>query len=326
MKFGSTSNMMYKVRKSGGVMKKNFTDEQQRQLIGHLTKKGFYQGVNIKLTVFLCGGDVANHQSWRHQFSQFLSKANNVDVFYPEDLFDDLLAGQGQHSLLSLENILAEAVDVIILFPESPGSFTELGAFSNNENLRKKLICIQDSKFKSKRSFINYGPIRLLRELNSNSVLRCSLSELKELCEASLDVAKKVPFYRKLMRSINRVLKDNKVPKDIGNILYAERFLLPCIYLLDGINFRTLNELAYKALKQDEVLSKIIVRSAVSRLINQRKVLQMTDGYQVTALGADYVRSVFDRKRLDRLRLEIMNFENRRRSTFNYDKIPYAHP
>lgn len=307
-------------------MNKKFTDEQQQQLIEHLTKKGFYRGANIKITIFLCGGDVANHQSWRHQLSQFLAKFSDVDIFYPEDLFDDLLAGQGQHSLLSLENILAEAVDVIILFPESPGSFTELGAFSNNENLRRKLICIQDAKFKSKRSFINYGPVRLLRKFNSKSVLRCSSNELKEMCDSSIDVARKLRLYKKLMASIKKVRKENKVSKDIGNILYAERFLLPCIYLLDSVNYRTLCELAFKAIKQDDVLSKIIVRSVVSRLINERKILQMTDGYQVTALGASYVRSVFDRKTLDRLRLEIMNFENRRKSTFNYDKIPYAHP
>ncbi|TDY76990.1 UNVERIFIED_ORG: hypothetical protein C7429_110148 [Pantoea allii] len=307
-------------------MKKKFTNEQQKQLIGHLTKKGFYRGSNSKLSVFLCGGDVANHQSWRHQFAQFLAKATNVDVFYPEDLFDDLLAGQGQHSLLSLENILAEAVDVIILFPESPGSFTELGAFSNNENLRKKLICIQDSKFKSKRSFINYGPIRLLRKSNSTSVIRCSSNELKELCECSLLDVKKLPLYRELMKSIRKIINESKVSKDIGNILYAERFLLPCIYLLDSVTYRVLCELAFKAIKQDDILSKIIVRSAISRLINERKILQMSEGYQVTALGAEYVREVFDRKTLDRLRLEIMNFENRRNSTFNYDKVPYAHP
>ncbi|HAS1181143.1 TPA: hypothetical protein I3812_004116 [Enterobacter cloacae] len=307
-------------------MKKTLTEKQQNQLIGHLTKKGFYRGVNTKLSIFLCGGDVANHQSGRHQFSQFLAKAKNVDVFYPEDLFDDLLAGQGQHSLLSLENILAEAVDVIILFPESPGSFTELGAFSNNENLRKKLICIQDVKFKTKRSFINYGPIRLLRTFNASSVIRYSTNELVELCNTPFNGLKNSFLYKDVTKAINKILKEHKVGKGIGNLLYEDRFILPCIYLLEDISFRTLHELTSKAIKQDEVLSKIIVRSTLTRLINQRKILRTINGYQVTSAGAAYVRDVFDRKRLDGLRLEIMNFENRRRSTFNYDKIPYVHP
>jgi|UniRef100_A0A8H9Z2M6 hypothetical protein len=307
-------------------MKKNLTEEQQNQLIGHLTKKGFYRGGKTKLSIFLCGGDVANHQSGRHQFSQFLAKAKNIDVFYPEDLFDDLLAGQGQHSLLSLENILAEAVDVIILFPESPGSFTELGAFSNNDNLRKKLICIQDAKFKSKRSFINYGPIRLLRGINSNLVIRYNANELAELCSTPFKDLKNSLLLKSVTRAIDKILKEHKVEKGIGNLLYVDRFILPCIYLLEDVSFRTLHELTIKAIKQDDVLSKIIVRSTLTRLINQRKILRTINGYQVTTVGANHVRSVFERKRLDGLRLEIMNFENRRRSTFNYDNIPYVHP
>ena len=62
-------------------MNKKFTDEQQQQLIGHLTKKGFYRGANIKITIFLCGGDVANHQSWRHQLSQFLAKFSDCLLY-----------------------------------------------------------------------------------------------------------------------------------------------------------------------------------------------------------------------------------------------------
>lgn len=307
-------------------MKKNLTENQQNQLIGHLTKKGFYRGGNTKLTIFLCGGDVENHLSGRHLLSQFLAKAKNVDVFYPEDLFDDLLAGQGQHSLLSLENILAEAVDVILLFPESPGSFTELGAFTNNEKLKKKLVCIQDIKFKAKRSFINYGPIRLLRANNPSSVVRFNSQELNQLSSKPLAELKNNPLYKSLNKSINRILRENKVKKGISNLLYVDRFILPCIYLLEDIDFRTLVELTSRAIRQDEVLSKIIVRSTLTRLINERKILRTIEGYNVTTLGASYVRGVFDRKRLDGLRLEIMNFENRSKSTFNYDKVPYAHP
>lgn len=307
-------------------MKKNLTEDQQKQLIGHLTKKGFYRGANVKLTIFLCGGDIEDHFSGRHLFSQFLDKAKNVDVFYPEDLFDDLLAGQGQHSLLSLENILAEAVDVIILFPESPGSFTELGAFTNNDRLRKKLVCVQDIKFKAKRSFINYGPIRLLRAKNPSSVVRFNSQELNELSSKPLGELKSSPLYKSITKSINRILRENKVNKGIGNLLYVDRFILPCIYLLEDIDFRTLTELTSQAIKQDEVLSKIIVRSTLTRLVNERKILRTIEGYNVTTLGASYVRGVFDRKSLDGLRLEIMNFENRSKSTFNYDKVPYAHP
>lgn len=112
-----------------------------------------------------------------------------------------------------------------------------------------------------------------MRKFNLKSVLRCSLNELKEMCDLFIDVARKLRLYKKLMAFIKKVRKENKVLKDIGNILYAERFLLPCIYLLDSVNYRTLCELAFKAIKQDDVLFKIIVRFVVSCLINERKIL-----------------------------------------------------
>lgn len=146
------------------------------------------------------------------------------------------------------------------------------------------------------------------------------------MCNSSINVAKKLQLYKKLIASIKKVKKKNKVSKNIKNILYAKQFLLPCIYLLNSVNYRTLCKLAFKAIKQNNVLSKIIVKSVVSRLINKQKILQITNSYQVTALKASYVKSVFNKKTLNQLQLKIINFKNRKKSTFNYNKIPYAHP
>jgi len=93
-----------------------------------------------KNTVFLCGADIADKTTGRHKMAKLLKDNKRYELLYPEDLFDDLMAGQGQQSLLVLENILADSVDSIVLFPESPGSFAELGAFANNERLANKLI------------------------------------------------------------------------------------------------------------------------------------------------------------------------------------------
>lgn len=166
----------------------------------------------------------------------------------------------------------------------------------------------------------------MLRGINSNLVIRYNANELAELCSTPFKDLKNSLLLKSVTRAIDKILKEHKVEKGIGNLLYVDRFILPCIYLLEDVSFRTLHELTIKAIKQDDVLSKIIVRSTLTRLINQRKILRTINGYQVTTVGANHVRSVFERKRLDGLRLEIMNFENRRRSTFNYDNIPYVHP
>ena len=84
-----------------------------------------------------------------------------------EDIFDELLYSSKTKDLLSLEALLAESVDAIVLIPESPGSFAELWAFANDERLRKKMICVVDKKYKKDKSFINQGPLKLVKKENN---------------------------------------------------------------------------------------------------------------------------------------------------------------
>ena len=63
---------------------------------------------------FLCGADVNNQSTGRYKMARLFERYPRYEILYPEDPFDDLLAGQGQHSLLVLENILADSVDSIV--------------------------------------------------------------------------------------------------------------------------------------------------------------------------------------------------------------------
>ena len=65
--------------------------------------------------------------------------------------------------MLDIEHEITQFADHIILVLESPSSFAELGAFSHNE-LRKKLIIINNSDFMSSESFINLGPLKAIEE------------------------------------------------------------------------------------------------------------------------------------------------------------------
>ncbi|PXO17945.1 UDP-3-O-(3-hydroxymyristoyl)glucosamine N-acyltransferase [Salmonella enterica] len=83
-------------------------------------------GINdTKKVIFICGKDKSDKESYRFKISQLLEHNTNYQLAYPEDLFEDLLEGQANNSLLSLEQQLAEAVDLIIIIPESPGSFAK---------------------------------------------------------------------------------------------------------------------------------------------------------------------------------------------------------
>lgn len=300
-------------------MKKKELSESQKNEFANLIRNKLFLNIQKKTTIFLCGGDITKDHFGRFKLAQVLSRIKEIELFYPEDLFDDLLAGQGQHSLLSLENILAESVDAIVITPESPGSFAELGAFTNNENLSKKMICIQDNRYKSNKSFLNYGPIRLLKKQNSTSVIRCDFSYLH-------DSKINKTFYANLMKSITGIKRKYPVKQNVDNILFADRFILPCIYLMSEVNNVLLYDLLNKATNKGKVLCEIIVKSALSRLIKDRIIVRTTNGYHITDSGMQYVLEKFDRKVLDGLRLEMMNFKNRSQTALNYAKFKTAHP
>ncbi|WP_220274033.1 retron St85 family effector protein [Pectobacterium aroidearum] len=292
--------------------------EKQKIEFANVIKNNLFSEKRNKVTIFLCGGDVNDSKYGRYKISQILSRNDRLEIFYPEDLFDDLLAGQGQYSLLSMENMLAESVDAIIIIPESPGSYSELGAFANNEKLASKMICIQDNKFRFKKSFLNYGPIRLLKKNSPTSVLRYDFNVLD-------DALLNEGFYQSLMKSIKIIQKKSPVKKSVDNILMADRFILPCIYLMDGINNVLLYDLLSKATGKANTLCEIIVKSALSKLMKERVIVRTSEGYHITDAGMEYVLLRFDRLILDKLRLEMMNFENRSNISLNYGRIFSAH-
>lgn len=98
------------------------------------------QHSNIDL--FLCGG--ASNKSYtsnRDELRKRLEKDKKLSIFYPEDMFMELLSRK-KYDLFTLENFLAENSDLIIIVCESPGSFTELGAFTSNEKTLRKLVVL----------------------------------------------------------------------------------------------------------------------------------------------------------------------------------------
>lgn len=297
----------------------NKLSKPQLSIIAKIVKeKIFVPRYQNKTTVFLCGGDKDNSQYGRSKMDSILSQYQRYEILYPEDLFDDLLAGQGKHSLLSLENILADSVDVILLFPESPGSFAELGAFSNNEKLVKKLICISQKKYKSKKSFINYGPYRLIKASKSGKVIHTNYSDLDDKENAD-------KLYKKVNSYVSTIKKTHPVIKNETNILEAENFILPCIYLINSIKITDLCHLLESASSEDKSLCEIATKSALSRLITSRLITRNSSGYRITKMGITHINNLFPHKYLDSARIEILHVENRSNASVDYDRISNAY-
>jgi len=87
-------------------------------------------------------------------------KLKNCNLLLAESAFDDI----SKHAQFSFRNIahfehlLAQVVDCVVIFPESPGSFAELGFFAHSE-ARKITLVVNRLDLQSVDSFINAGVI-----------------------------------------------------------------------------------------------------------------------------------------------------------------------
>src|SRR3989338_7401627 len=127
----------------------------------------------MSISVFLCGKRPDSEGGEREKIKKMLEArtyGSGIDVYYPEDIFEELLRSGKSQNLLDLENFLADSVHVVVILPESPGSFAELGAFANSPALKDKLLVLLDAKYKKDRSFINLGPLKYLKEKTSSIV------------------------------------------------------------------------------------------------------------------------------------------------------------
>jgi hypothetical protein len=296
-------------------IKNIFNDELLSTISDAVIKKLFipqYERIN---TIFLCGADISDKSKARSKVATLLGDTRKNHLLYPEDIFDDLLAGQGKYSILKLENILAESVDVIIICPESPGSFAELGAFSNNKDLAKKTIVLSENKYKNEKSFINYGPYRLIKESRSGKVLHVKYDDLNLENEESKTIS------RKITQQI-RIIKDQyPVKRTVANLLEVERFILPCIFLIENIDYFILLRLLMLATQEEKGLCEIALKSSIGTLTNKNLITKSGHEYKVTLEGYNIIKNNSDNKILDKIRLEIMNVENRRHATLKHDRL-----
>jgi len=265
---------------------------------------------DYKTTVFLCGAGSKSINSVRQQIDYELTTrwfSYQYDMFYPEDLFSELLYGPGSHDLMTLENILADSVDVIVLTIESYGAVAELGTFANIPKLRKKLVCVVDKQYKKQKSFINYGPLRLIRSTKEGQIIYGDYKNVTSIMG-------------KIRRSISIAKKERSKIINVNNVVQAHHFVLPSIYLLQPVLRETLIELVHYASNTDIQTSTALTSGALSILNRKREIELTPDGYKLTATGMKHFETLGRRSRtislyktdiMDKLRIGIINWKYR---------------
>jgi len=269
------------------------------------------------LSVFLCGGSRPEQKSVRREIGKKLSQLRSkyrYTIHYPEDMFVEILLGHKRKDLLTLENLLAESVNAVVILLHSPGTFAELGAFSNHNLLRQKLIVVVEPKHGGSRSFINLGPLRFLKSLGGRRVL------YQALTVDNLSV-----LVNEIARS-TREISDNSPPiRDLSNPVAAYEFYLALIYIFDPIEQKDVIDLArtltYPSDPTSESRIITVAEAIINSLINEKKLIFHGKNLSITAEGIDsLINKKIGHKRkkhilgiLTNLRLQAMNLTLRRK-------------
>lgn len=119
--------------------------------------------------VFVCGGDT-KQVNVRSRFLEYAGiHLPHIRILLAEDAYRDLIAGARQQfvNLAVFEDLLADISDCVVLFPESPGSFAELGFFAASPRIASKVLTVNHNQFQADESFVNLGPIAIINEASS---------------------------------------------------------------------------------------------------------------------------------------------------------------
>lgn len=310
------------------LTKTNISKADCKKISAKIREDIFKPAYSYKTTIFLCGADISEKNKIRYKIAQALTSflySFHYDLIYPEDIFDELLYSSNAKDLLSLENLLADSVDAVVIIPESPGSFAELGAFANNEKLRSKLICVIDIKYKKNKSFINQGPLKLVRNANKHGIVYIDPDEIGKRSHDELDIFSYVLQDKevdKIVSSLKKMKKSSSKDENKITLLQIEKFLLPTIYLLEPVTKSVLIEIVGNA-TEDEANSFQSTTTALTILTKKRLVELTANGYKLTQLGSkDFlsfrkkssrVKRQDETIAIDDLRLEILNLKNRKK-------------
>jgi hypothetical protein len=265
----------------------------------------------FKITIFLCGASINDKSTLRYKTSKVIKGYtwfHWYEIVYPEILFEKILHRNDILDVQNLETMLAESVDVIVICPESPGSFTELGAFTHDERLKDKIVCIQNEKYKRAKSYINTGPVKILNKSQTSQVVYVSdrITDKQAM---------------KIRSAINKIEKSVETKKDVINLLELENFVIPCIYLFDPISKELLVKIVSKAMKSEK-FGKSGTEACLNILLSQNQIIQSQDGISLSESGLKKFHEFMKSKSkyskglhyADKLRLEIMNLKYRNKS------------
>lgn len=191
--------------------------------------------------VFLCGANRTQNcgiSARRAAITEFAARfLPNTKIFLAEKVFETLLPEGDKLNLLDTERSLTNFADTILIVLESGSAFCELGAFSIDITLRKKIVVVNDSQYEDVTSFINLGPLAAIRSANKEFILSYKMSSQGvETIDGIGDIFPKLYkiLYRETLKKRSRVTIDDCRPNSLLS-KDAFRFLHDIVYFTQPI-------------------------------------------------------------------------------------------
>lgn len=130
----------------------------------------------VPLSVFLCGKGLSSSPSSRRDIRTYLQsmleaeiKSCRVKLGEHKILIRTYKKAVGEKAtnLADHEWELAARIDLLVIFPSSPGSIAELGMFCLEEKIAEKMVIFLSRKHRGSRSFVVNGPVAAAKRRNS---------------------------------------------------------------------------------------------------------------------------------------------------------------
>ena len=137
--------------------------EQLAKVLSPAFAKAAFRVDKSKPITFVCGGNNRNGVlALRHQFlEKICGPPRRILPVLSEQAFPHQLH---EGNLQRFEKFLAKTADCVLIFVESPGSFAETGLFAAAPKIVEKTLIINTRKQSEKPSFLNLGPIKVIRK------------------------------------------------------------------------------------------------------------------------------------------------------------------
>ena len=143
-------------------MSASTAENELAQLLAPAFGRAAFRVHRNKPLIFICGGNNRGHRlALRHQFlGHIVVPSLRILPVLAESAFPHQLI---EGNLLNFEAFLADTADCVLIFVESPGSIAETGLFAGRSRIAKKTLVVNMRSKSTNDSFLNLGPIKLIR-------------------------------------------------------------------------------------------------------------------------------------------------------------------